>query len=88
MKHLIVLVAFSIMLLSCSSNDKDQAFCDCMKVGKEFNEVSKKVLTSRADKSLANKFLSLKKEKKKLCEKYETMGGKELFDKKQACENN
>ena len=73
----------TMFLFSCGS--KDEQFCECMKVGDAFNQTSKQLLEKGETPALVAKFKTLKSKKEKVCKKYETMGGKEMLERKAEC---
>jgi hypothetical protein len=85
MKFVILLFLSSSLIVACSS--KDEKFCQCMEVSEKFNVVANKIIQKGADKTLETEFKKLKVKKEKACEKFLTMGGKEMLEKKAACQN-
>jgi hypothetical protein len=83
MKLSVLFGIVAIVLFSCGS--KDEQFCECMKVGEEFNQTSKEILVKGESSKLVAKFKALKSKKEKVCKKYETMGGKEMLERKAEC---
>ncbi len=85
MKLVILLFLSSSLIVACSS--KDEQFCQCMETSEKFNVVANKIIQNGADKALESEFKTLKVKKEKACVKFLTMGGKEMLEKKAACQN-
>ena len=85
MKLVILLFFSSSLIVACSS--KDEQFCQCMEASEKFNVVANKIIQNGADKVLESEFKTLKVKKENACEKFLTMGGKEMLEKKAACQN-
>ncbi len=85
MKLVILLFLSGSFIVACST--KDEKFCQCMEASEKFNVVANKIIQKGADKALESEFKSLKAKKEKSCEKFLTMGGKEMLEKKAACQN-
>ena len=93
MKKLIIktsIIAVSkLVLVSCSGKaemEKDEQFCACLNATDALNEVSSKLMGGDISEEDRKKVVELRVEKKKLCEKYETMSGKENAKRKELCE--
>ena len=80
-KIIIIIALFSF--IACTP--KDQQFCECLKVSEEFNELTQKGIAGELSKEELSKAKQLMDEKSKICEPYETMGGREMMKKKAAC---
>ncbi|HLU86417.1 MAG TPA: hypothetical protein VKZ44_01605 [Taishania sp.] len=82
-----VLFASTLILFACNSN-KDERFCECLKVGDELNTEAAKYGSIALDKITDEDVAKLKKlttQKDSICEPFEVMGGEELLKKKEAC---
>lgn len=93
MKKLIIktsLIAFtSFALISCSGEvemEKDDQFCECLKATDDLTEVSSKLMEGDITEEDRKKVLELTAAKKKLCDKYSTLSGKENLKRKELCE--
>lgn len=85
MKLFLTLLLGVCILSAC--NSKDTQFCNCMEVSNQFNKISNNILKTGSNPSLEKEFKSLKLKKSKTCKNYLEMGGKEMLEKKAACEN-
>lgn len=85
MKYLFYSLLIGFVFCGCQS--KDSQFCKCMEISNRLNEVSNDILKNGRDSKLQNTFRNLKLKKQKACEKYLEMGGKEMLEKKAACQN-
>ncbi|MBI1836919.1 MAG: hypothetical protein HYR91_06600 [Flavobacteriia bacterium] len=86
MKSLVIILVFGFTLTACS-NSKDEQFCKCMEVSEKFNETANKIIEKGTTPILEKQFKTQKKAKEKACKTFQTMGGKEMLEKKAACAN-
>lgn len=83
------IVLASLILVACSSN-KDERFCECLKVSEDLNSEAAKYsspdfsLDKTTDEDVV-KLKTLTAQKDSICEPYELLGGEELRKKKEAC---
>jgi len=83
----IALTAFAFV--SCSGEagiKKDEQFCECLKATDDLNDVSSKLMEGDISEEDRKQVKELTATKKKLCEKYETMSGKDNAKRKELCE--
>lgn len=79
----------SLVLVACSSN-KDERFCECLKVSADLNAEASKyssgdfALDETTDEDVT-KLKSLNAQKDSICEPYELLSGEELQKKREAC---
>jgi hypothetical protein len=74
-----------LVLAACGSGEKTP-FCKCMEAGDELNAYSAEILDQdEIDQDAESKMSELKAKKDKLCKDYETMGGAEMLELREAC---
>lgn len=83
------IVLASLILAACSS-DRDERFCECLKVSEELNSEAAKYSSPdfSLDKTTDEDVVilqSLTSKKDSICEPYELLGKEELLKKKEAC---
>ena len=74
-----------LVLAACGSGEKTP-FCKCMEAGDELNAYSAEILDqSEIDEDTESRMNDLKAKKEELCKDYETMGGAEMLELREAC---
>jgi hypothetical protein len=82
-----LLIAISSFLFSCSEDEKDIQFCECLKLSKTLNEKNQQVIKeTRKSDSLVFVLKELISEKRRICKPYEQMSGEEMIAREKVCE--
>ena len=80
------LIPLLFVLAACGSGEKTP-FCKCMEAGDELNSHSADILEkSEISSKEESKMTELKATKKKLCKEYQTMGGAEMLELREDCD--
>lgn len=70
-------------MMAC--NSKDAKFCECMEVSEAFNKVASKAIEGELSSKELKEMSELKTKKATACKDYQTMDGKLMLEKKEAC---
>jgi hypothetical protein len=87
MVRLAIFIASGFFLFACNSN-KDERFCDCLKVSEKLDSEAAKYTSMELDATTDEGVVTLKQlmtEKDSICQPFETLGGEELIKKREAC---
>lgn len=93
LKSFLQLFIFCLLVFSCSSPDP---ICGCIEAGNELNKKAHSILENGSIDRLSDRshqsnlkdeteLKRLKKEKKKACKEFETMGGEEMKKRMEEC---
>ncbi len=80
----VMLVSFIFTLIGCSQ--KDEKFCECLKIGEELNAFSNEILNKGANDTSSEKLKALKKNKENACQAYQKMDGEKMIELKSQCD--
>jgi hypothetical protein len=83
MNKLFYIALLSFTMMAC--NSKDAKFCECMEVSEAFNKVAAKAIEGELSSKELKEMSELKTKKATACKDYQTMDGKLMLEKKEAC---
>lgn len=79
-------VVIALVVISCGP-EKNEDFCDCLKVTEKLNDQSAKILDGdRSEKSVQEQ-IRLRKKKDSVCDAFKEMDGPAMQELKKACEH-